>query len=212
MTPTVTDYFKKPSLIGIIADVNEGKSNLVYHLIEELTKKYVFNLVTFALKSDIEGATTIHSLEELEEVKDSLIFLDEFYSLFDLDNRQKKRQVERTLRLIHHNNNVLVLVGVPENFKKFISGKISICFYKKVKISDFINGSSVKKNLLDYQGEKRGTQILHLDKGEVLVFDGKYNILDVPYLEKFDSKLGNCIIFQGKSVSENMQKTIKKGL
>ena len=44
-------------------------------------------------------------VRELERARDSLIFLDEFYTLFDLDDRKKKRQIERTFRLINHNNN-----------------------------------------------------------------------------------------------------------
>ena len=82
MEKKIIDYFKKPEIIGIIADVNEGKSNLVYYLIQQLKKEYNFNLITFGLKSEIKGTEVINSLEQLESVRDSLIFLDEFYTLF----------------------------------------------------------------------------------------------------------------------------------
>ena len=32
--------------------------------------------------------------------------------------------IENTLRLINHNNNILLLCGLPKNFKKIIAGKI----------------------------------------------------------------------------------------
>ena len=198
MTKKIIDYFNKPKIIGIIADVNEGKSNLIYSIIEDLKLNYTFNLATFGLKYKIEVAQEINSLEQLENIRDSVIFIDEFYTLFDLDNRKRKRQIERTLRLINHNNNILVLVGVPENFKKFISSKISVCFYKKVKIVDFINGSSVKNSLVSYEGKGKGDKVLNLKKGEVLVFDGNYEVFCVPYLKQYDSKLENKDIFVQK--------------
>lgn len=202
----LTDYFRKPKVIGIIADVNEGKSNLIYHLIKELKIHYSFNLVTFGLRYDLESSKIINSLEQLENCRDSLIFLDEFHTLFDLDDRKKKRQIEKTLRLIFHNNNILVLAGLPENFKKFISAKITICFYKKSKIRDFINGSSVKMDLISYEGKGMGTKMLNLDIGEVMVFDGDYKIFHVPYLKEFDSKLDNKDIFVQKKSAENVLK------
>ena len=206
MKNKIINYFKEPEVIGIIADVNEGKSNLIYHLIEELKETYSFNLVTFGLKSEIKGTNVINSLEQLESTRDSLIFLDEFYTLFDLDDRKKKRQIERTLRLIHHNNNILVLVGVPENFKKFISSKVSTCFYKKVKINDFINGSSVKSNITSYEGKRKGNKVLNMTRDEVLVFDGDYRTFNVPYLLKYDSKIDNKNIFVQKKCAENVEK------
>ncbi len=211
MGKKIIDYFEKPKVIGIIADVNEGKTNLIYHLIKELKENYDFNLVTFALKYEIEGTQIINSLEELENTKDSLIFLDEFYTLFDLDDRKKKRQIEKTFRLIHHNNNILVLVGLPENFKKFISSKITTCFYKRVKIADFINGSSVKYNLISYEGKGMGNKILSLEIGEVLVFDENYKIFGVPYLKEYDSKLDNKEIFVQKKCAENVR-NVKSGI
>jgi len=203
MEKEIIDYFGKPNIIAIISDVNEGKSNLIYHLIHELKKDYTFNLATFGLKFEIEEAKEINSLEQLENLRDSVIFLDEFFSLFDLEDRKKKRQIERTLRLIFHHNNILVLVGVPENFKKFISSKISICFYKKVKLRDFINGSSVKYNLINYEGKGMGSHMLNLEKDEVLVFDGDYKIFNVPYLPEFDSKKNNLKILNSKKEEVN---------
>ena len=205
MKKKIIDYFGNPQIISIISDVNQGKSNLIYHLIKELKETYSFNLVTFGLKYEIEGTKIINSLEQLESCTDSLIFLDEFYTLFDLDDRKKKRQIEKTFRLINHNNNILVLVGTPNNFKKFISSKISICFYKKVKLEDFINGSSVKNDLVSYEGYGMGNKMLNLKIDEVLIFDGNYKIFNVPYLLEFDSKLRNKKIFVQKKSAENVE-------
>jgi len=190
-------------ICAIIGNADTGKSNAVYYFIEELSKNYNFNLVTYGLRSPIPYGRKIYSVEELEQVRDSIIFLDEFFTLFDLDDRKRKHLIENTLRLIFHNNNILVLVGTPENFKKFISAKITKTFYKKVTFADFINGSSVKRTLLNYTGNERGSSILNLKKEEIILYDGSYTKYKIPYMRAFDSKLGNQEILCKKSPLES---------
>lgn len=203
----IEKLFEKPFICAIIGDTNSGKSNLIYHLIEKLKKEYVFNLYYFGLKCKIENAKEINSIDELENIKDSLIFIDEFFSLFDLDDRKKKLQIETTLRLLFHNNNVLVLCGLPENFKKFISAKVNLMFYKQVTFDDFINGSSIKKNILKYSGREVGSSILNLKKEECIIYDGKhYRRYLIPYMKSYDTKINNVRIF----VPKNVQKMCKK--
>ncbi len=198
----VCKLFNKPKIIGICSDVNNGKSMLAYNCIEELSKKYTFKLVTYGFRVDIKGETKIHSVEELEQIRDSVIFVDEFTSLINLDDRTQKRQVENTLRLIFHNNNILVLIGVPENFKKFISGKLDCVIYKKVTFGDFINGSTIKKRILNYMGAEKGSAVLNLAVNEAIIFDKDYTKVLVPYLVRYDTKKSN----------EKILKRIKKGV
>lgn len=202
--------FNKPKLIGIVSDVNNGKSMLTYNIIEELKDRFTYTLVTYGLKVDIKGERKINSVEELETIRDCIIFLDEFTSLIDLDNRTQKRQVENTLRLINHNNNILVLIGVPENFKKFISNKLDCVIYKKVTFGDFINGSTIKKRILSYRGAEKGSAVLNLQVGEAIIFDGSsYNNIFVPYIPKYDTKSKNIKLLR-KNVKKKKQTKIKK--
>lgn len=193
-------HFKKPFIGAIIGDAHTGKSNLGYHLIEQLQKNYKFNLFVYGFKYDFQGATRINSIDELEKIKDSVIILDEFADLFDLRDRNKKVQIERTLRLLFHRNNIIILMGLPENFKKFIAAKVNKFFYQQVTFDDFINGSKAKKTILKYSGEERGSSILNLGKNECIVFDGKhYRKHNIPYLESKDSKRENVDIFVEKT-------------
>ncbi len=186
----IIEIFNKPKIIAIIGNVNEAKSNLVYYLIREINK-FKSNIVTFGLRQSV-GGREINSLEELEQIKDSIIFIDEFYSLFDLDNRKKKRMIENTLRLINHNNNALVLTGLPENFKKFICGKLDTMMFKKVTYADFVNGSRAKNVLMSYKGSERGSSLLDLNKNEALVYDGlHFEKIKIPYLKECDTKAKN---------------------
>ena len=193
------NIFDKPKLIGMIGDVHTGKSNLIYHMIETLRKKHDFNLVTFGLKSRLNNATEIFSLEELEQVKNSIIIIDECLSLFELNNRAKKEQIETTLRLIHHNNNIIILSLLPENCKKFLSSKFTTILFKKSTIPDFINGSMVKRIVNNYRGCERGNTVLDIPLNKALIFDGgSYNMIDVDYYEKFDSKKNNAPLLRQK--------------
>lgn len=197
----ISKLFLTPFIGAIIGDANSGKSNFIYHLIEELKSKHIFNLYVYGLRCEVAGANHIYSMDELERIKDSVILIDEFSSLFDLEDRRKKAQAERTMRLLYHNNNIILLSGLPENFKKFISARISVVFYKSVTFEDFINGSSVKKNIMKYHGDKRGSSFLDLGKDECLIYDGEhYSKYSIPYVEDKDTKKNNVRILVKRNV------------
>jgi hypothetical protein len=199
--------FVKPKVMAVIGDINEGKSNLLYFLIDELKRAYSFKLYAFGLKNEVVGAIPIYTVQELESCKDSIIVIDELFSLFDVDNRKIKAQIEKTLRLIHHNNNILILCGVSENFKKFLSAKINVFFYKKTTIADLINGSRVKNVLMNYSGVERGSVLLNIPKEKVLFYDGEhYYLQNVPYMKKYDTKIKNVDIIVPKNVPKKVRK------
>ena len=196
----INKLFNKPKIVGIIADVNQGKSMLLYNLIEQAQKEHKFNLYCYGLRLNVVNATHIFSVAELESVQNSIIIVDELSSLFDLDNRKVKKMIENTLRLINHNNNILILCGTPENFKKFLSGKIEVMMFKRTTIADCIQGSVVKQRLTSYKGYELGSELLNLKIDEALMFDGEhYNVFNVPYLKKYDSKKDNNSILVKRS-------------
>lgn len=200
----IENLFEKPGVIGLIGDVNTAKSNLLYHIITILSKKNKFNLFSYGLRSEVFG-TKIHSVEELEKITNSVVVIDEVMTLWDLNNRMAKRQIENTLRLIFHNNNVLIICGVPDNFRKFIAGKLDYVIFKQVTIADFVNGCRVKRVLTNYKGNELGSNVLNLPKNEALVFDGShYSKINVPYYPKYDSKKKNPSILVKKSVNRNV--------
>lgn len=191
----LTNLFNEPKIMAVISDSNSGKSNLVYHLIKTLQKEAKFSLYTYGLKKEV-GDFKIYSIEELEKIKGSVVILDEFYNLFDLTDRKKVKMIEKTIRLIFHNNNILILVGVCENFRKFISNKLNTIFFGKCTLGDFVNGSKVKEICLNYGGVELGSSVLDLPKDKFIVFDGHYRKIDVPYLSEFDTKKENDSILK----------------
>ena len=206
----IEQIFDKPKVCSIVGDSNSGKSNFIYYLILSLRDKKDFNLVTYGLRNKIPNSKEIFSITELEQITDSVIFLDEFFTLFDLENKNKRKQIENTLRLIFHNNNVLILVGLPENFRKFLASKIEIVFYKKSTLGDFINGTNIKRIIFDYQGSEMGSSVLNLGNDEALVYNKGYQKWIIPYLKNYDTKLGNKPILKDKKIIEKIEKVDKK--
>lgn len=193
----IKELLNKPKIIGMIADVNEGKSNFIYWLITEIQKEYQFSLYTFGLRCDL-GEQKIYSIQELETITDSVIICDEFYTLFDLEDRKNRRAIENTLRLINHNNNILILVGLPDNYKKFIASKLDTMIFKACKIGDFVNGSRTKAVCTAYKGKELGSAMLSIPVNTAIVWDGHYEHVKVPYMEQYDTKKGNVPILLEK--------------
>ena len=195
-TEKIISLFDKPKVISLCADRNTGKSNTIAHIIETLRSTGAnFNLRTYGLPEEfeqIENNKPVHSLEQLEEIKDSVIILDEAAQLLDVENRQKKTMIEEFIRLINHQNNVVIMCLLPENIKKFLANKVQTYIFKKTTIGDCINGSYSKKVVTSYAGKEKGSYVLSIPIDEALVWDGKeYFKIDVPYWEKYDVKKNN---------------------
>ena len=192
------DVFSVPALVGLIGDANAGKSNFLYYLVDTLQREYDFNLYSYGLRVDL-GEQKIYSVEELEVITDSIIIIDEFATLFDIDNRKEKRQIEQTLRLIFHNNNVVLLAGLPENYKKFIASKLNIMIFKRCALGDFVNGSRTKAIAIKYKGAELGAAVLNFPTNRCLLYDGThYTKLNIPYMSKKDTKAANKPILSRK--------------
>ena len=192
-TQNILSLFSKPQVIGLIGDRNTGKSMTLAHIIETLkTTGAKFNLRTYGLPEvfeELENNKPVHTLEQLEEIKDSVIILDEAAQLLDVENRQKKTMIEEFIRLINHNNNICFMCLLPENVKKFLANKIETYILKKATIGDCINGSYLKKVITSYAGAERGSYVLSLPANKSLVWDGKeYFNLDVNYYSEYDVK------------------------
>ena len=186
-------------VVGVIADVHQGKSNLIYHTIEELQRRFRAQIYTYALRSEIPNTMKVSSVEKLETIRDSVIFIDEFYSLFELDNRKKTALIEKTLRRIFWSNNMLVLCGLPQNFNKFISGKLSHVIFKQCTLVDFVNGSRAKNIAYSYREDELGSAMLAIPKDKALVFEAEnlnYSMVHIPYLKNRDMKLNNPPIME----------------
>jgi hypothetical protein len=210
-TEHLLNLFDRPKLIGLVGDAGTGKSNLLYYVVKTLREQYTFNLYSYGLRLSL-GEQKIYSVEELERIHDSVVLIDEFTSMFDVDDRKEKRQIENTLRMIFHNNNVVLLSGLPENYKKFIAAKLDAMVFTRCALSDFINGSRDKKVALNYRGPELGAAVLNVELSRAIVYDGThYHSVEIPYMESFDTKKDNVSILVPKNAEKTSVKNSKKG-
>ncbi len=206
----LTKLFSTPRIIGLCANADTGKSNTLYYILDELSKSYKFKVYTYGLRLSFKGTTQFKSVEELEQFKDSIIIIDEMFSLFDLDNRKVKAQIEKTIRLLFHNNNILLLCGLGENWKKFLSAKVHSVIFKRITFSDLINGSRVKQIAMNYSGDEAGSTMLNIPIDKAIIFnpvnfdkvkdESNYSVIDVPHMKKYDSKKNNVSILVPKKL------------
>lgn len=193
------ELFNSPKLIGVVGDADNGKSNMLYFVIKALRANYNFKLYSYGLRVNIVGEQKIYSVEQLEGIHDSIIIIDEFASLFDIDDRKEKKQIEKTLRLIFHNNNVVLLCGLPENYKKFIASKLDAVVFKRCALSDFINGSRIKKVAFNYSDYEMGAAVFDIEISKAIVYDGRdYHKINIPYLNETDTKANNVNILKSR--------------
>lgn len=201
---TLEDLFKDPSIrmIGVIGDPNTGKSQVIYRCIKTLQEKYITKMYSYGLKVKLDGVQDIHMIEELEKIHDSVIFIDEFPSLFRLSNRRAKEDFEESMRKIYHSNNIVIICGLPHNFDKFLSGLLNAIVFKQSTIVDFIQRSPVERIIKSYSGGyqvQKGNRVLTMSNDIALIYDGEHFVeVDVKYVEEGDSKRFNMPILTPK--------------
>lgn len=181
-------------IVGLVANESEGKTNTLFYFLDEVKRiktqgaKLCAYFYHSEYKQMVNGVELINTLDELEQVKNSIIFLDEFKELFQLENRKFRHQIERVFNLLMHNNNIIILCGVPEYFKQFISSKVKIWVLKSISFKKCVNGSSLKQYVQTLTGDFVGSTMLSIPIDKMLV-NGV--MADVPYMRKYDKKAKN---------------------
>jgi len=198
-------------ITAVIGQTNSGKSMLLANLITQYKSQYTAPIFVFGMPPEIHAhipnLVSFSSTRELERIQNAIIVVDEVGTLFDLDNRKQKRAIEMTLRLIHHQNNRMVLSGLPTDFRKFIAAKATAFLYKSLTISDLINGSLAKTTLLEYHGPQLGSYVLNMPPNEVLCYDDQgiekrksnFWVETVTYYPALDTKKNQVSLFKKRS-------------
>ena len=200
----------KNDMTIVLGGSNSGKTMLLCNLITDYRKNFTGDVHCFGFRPTLAKdlkVKTFSSLLELEQLKNSIIVIDELNRLFDLNNRKKHSQVETILRMVNHNGNKLVLCGLPTDFKKFLCAKASCIIYKKLNFYDLINGSMAKLILEQYAEAENGVFCFGCAINEALcwVQEGFWKET-VQYKKEWDTKYHNPSLFVEKNVPENAEK------
>lgn len=195
----IRNILSRGRVFGVVGSTNSGKTTALFHLIEEVKKfkskeagLYAF-FHHFAYRDRIEGVEFLSTLNELEMVENSFIFIDEFHELFKLQDRHNVEIVKAFLNQIQHNNNILVLCSTPEYYNKLVGGAIGDNFIlKSLNYDELVNGSPLKKLVNKLAGDFKGGTRLNIPINKMMFRGALY---DVHYNKKQDKKLENVSLF-----------------
>jgi hypothetical protein len=195
------DILEKPDIrsIGVLADIHQGKTNLIQCAIKSIREKYVAKMYSYGLPTHNEGVVKINSIEELEKITNSWIFIDEFPSLFSLSNRRQIELFERSMSLVFQANvnNRILICGHPHSFNKFLGALLQIMIFKQITLSDLIQRSPTERVIAAYSSDmgsivQKGSRVLAMPKNIALVYDavtGHYSEVEIKYMQETDMKL-----------------------
>lgn len=200
---SLEDLLRDRSLrvIGVIADKNQGKTNLLCNIIE-ITRKLApdTHIVGFRLPVNIPGVLYLNTLTELSKVQNSLIIIDELKTLVDLDNRTEVRILMSILQTLYHpqRNNTVFLCGLAHNFNGKISGELEAVIFKQTTLISVIQRTNIDYILRSLRSEGKASKneyTLVMPKETALIYHPRmqkeWHCIDIPYLEEYDVKRSN---------------------
>lgn len=200
---SIEDLFKDPitksvRMIGLVGDPNKGKTNVINHIVNIFrTKAKETQIAVFGITRFIPGVLHIHTIEELERLKNSVVFIDEWSDLVDTGNRRQMREFEHSIRTIFHpaKNNIVILCGMARNFNGKISGMLNAVILKETTLIDVVQRSVLANILAQYSGGFKVTKgkVLSMSDNVALVhIIGKhFDEVEIPYCEEGDTKRNN---------------------
>lgn len=183
---------KAGTVIALVGDTSSGKTNALFKFIESVNEAKV-NKAVFFYHNDYYDKlnceyTQISSIEDLESIENSLIFIDEFKELLKIDDRHFQPMIKTMFAQIKHNNNKIVMCGVPDYFKKYISGEVDEWVLFTTTFANLVNGTALKKYISGLSASFIGLTRMSINIGKML-WRGK--LIDVEYLGENDRKNNN---------------------
>ena len=197
------DLLKDKTLrvIGIVADKDQGKSMLMYNMVEIIRYNAPeTNLVGFRMSVKVPGMLMLNTLTELSKVSNSFIFIDELKTFVDTDNRTEMKIFMSLLQTLYHpyRNNTVVICGLAHNFNGKISGELEAIIFKQTTLISIIKRSNLDYILRSLQSEGRASKneySLVMPKDTALIYHPRmqknWHCIDFPYLPQYDVKKDN---------------------
>lgn len=203
-------------VLGVIGDINFGKTSLCYTLLSQYEGER--QIVLYSYPDTVlnektgEAYRQIHTIQELELLTNSIIFMDELQKHIKFYDKRMNNQLLEILSTIAHNNNTLIFTTPMTQFITkaldcFITG---FCYVRISDMDQMKNGSKVKRLLQDFSTDRRGTRTLRLERGEYLqVVEGQE---DTNGLHAFSNPLIRKAWKVGQNAHTNAQEKPKEML
>jgi len=164
--------------VGILGDRNQGKTNYMFWLADRYKGERKIIFYGYPNKKILKhlGYGSIHTLNELELLTDSIVLMDELQKHIKFYQKRTSDDFLELLSVIAHNNNTLVF-STP--MSQFITKALDVFIdgFIYVKISDMAtlkNGSKGKRLLQEFSCDRISKRTLRLKVGEMLqIVDGQ---------------------------------------
>jgi len=188
--------FQDKRIVALAGEKNSGKSNNIVSLVVDFRKEntetaiycYGFNpAVADMLKN--YNVISVDSLEQLIEKRDCILLLDEFQKL-NLNDHRYRKALNEFVDFVYHNN-IFVLLSSPNirEFNSIIGSKIERWCLKTVYLANCINGSQLKKAILDYKGKFKTLNSIVVPADTIVIINNeKEMVVKCKYVQEADTK------------------------
>lgn len=198
----IGDLFKDKSLsvIGLVGDRSQAKSMTIQNIIRHIQKTApATNLVGLQLDNETEGVLHIGSIHELSKIRNSVVFIDELKQVADPYDRRKFDKFVKVLQRIKHDNNLVILGGLPHNFNGKLSGELDAIIFKQTTLISVIQRSQLDHILKTAPNRKgragKDDYILSMPVNGALIYQPNmtqmWHYVEIDYIESVDTKLKN---------------------
>lgn len=153
----LNNLFNKYKIVGLVGGVSSGKSMLA--LTELIDIKTKFNIPVYVIGVEPvlipflqkNGISIIHNKEDVLDLKirNSVIFIDEFASLFSSTTRDKQLgRLKKFFNRIEHLNDYVLISTAEEGFwNKFMCGVVKAFLVKRIEFDSLVNGTNLKRKV-----------------------------------------------------------------
>lgn len=198
----ITETFKKHDVIAIAGNRNEGKSMTALATLTHLKAQYNVDIALLGVEASLQNKceelgfiwlTSKMDILDLQ-LRDTIIYIDEFAILFDTQSRSKQiGKLEKFFDRINHNNCKVLLSTAREGFfNKYMCARVTAFMVKRIEFDSLTNGTWLKERVMAIT-DNTSQYRLDCDKSNYyLVANGELTKKCIsPYIEEFDSKKDN---------------------
>lgn len=209
--------FNNNRIVALAGNKNSGKTNNIVYLIkEQLLSTPNLTICVYGFEYSVTkyllsiGCTEISDLRHMVDKKNTLFIIDEMQKL-KLNDRRNKDTLNKVVDFIYHNNNLLLLSSPNiREFNSVIGGIIEKWLLKSVNLNQCVNGSQLKKVIMEYKGRLKTIDDIRTAKNELLVINNhKEEIIYCDYVVAADNKKKLSSILS-KNCQDNCQENVKE--
>jgi len=179
---------KTTTLLNLVETVKESKYNIYYYAYHEETKSLI--------QSKYKNVVFFNTIEELEQIEQGFIFIDEFHTLINLQDRHQKQAIERLFNQLYQKQGVcMVLCSTPEYYNKVIcSGIDNFIINRITDFKQLVQGSKIAIYIKYIGSNLKGMNCFNVPIGKSFY---KGSLINIKYDNKTDKKANQIDLFEG---------------